>query len=284
MNSFVSSVQCDGPGRALPDARVGALPVLPEAEPRGVHLRAGRLLERTPVLESDVGIGKEGGGHWFGHGRDSSLLRDAGTGRCQTSARGTMAVVERTASITAPLDPPAAGDRQRPDAARDRGGPARRRSRPLVAAPPLEGGQRRLRDRRLRRARRSASTASGTAFVDALGAASVGVLAGATLMQVIWLIARSEAWYVCVDAAGGDCGRRPLYRAAAVGYLGNLLNPNFGLAVRIAELRRTVPDTRAERRRPRRGRDADRRRRDRARGALLVHADRAARASPGGCR
>jgi uncharacterized membrane protein YbhN (UPF0104 family) len=81
-----------------------------------------------------------------------------------------------------------------------------------------------------------------TAFVDAIGAASFWVLAGATLMQVIWLIARSEAWHVCVDAAGGDCGRRPLYRAAAVGYLGNLLNPSFGLAVRIAELRRTVPD------------------------------------------
>ena len=80
------------------------------------------------------------------------------------------------------------------------------------------------------------------AFVDSIGAASFGVLAGATLMQVIWLIARSEAWYVCVDAAGGDCGRRPLYRAAAVGYLGNLLNPSFGLAVRIAELRRTAPD------------------------------------------
>jgi uncharacterized membrane protein YbhN (UPF0104 family) len=81
------------------------------------------------------------------------------------------------------------------------------------------------------------------AFIDSIGAATVSVLAGATLMQVIWLIARSEAWYVCVDAAGGDCGRRPLYRAAAVGYLGNLLNPSFGLAVRIAELRRTAPDT-----------------------------------------
>jgi uncharacterized membrane protein YbhN (UPF0104 family) len=80
------------------------------------------------------------------------------------------------------------------------------------------------------------------AFIDAIGAASFGVLAGATLMQVIWLLARSEAWYVCVDAAGGVCGRRPLYRAAAVGYLGNLLNPSFGLAVRIAELRRTAPD------------------------------------------
>ena len=81
------------------------------------------------------------------------------------------------------------------------------------------------------------------AFIDAIGAASAWVLIGAALMQVIWLLARSEAWYVCVDAAGGDCGRRPLYRAAALGYLGNLLNPSFGLAVRIAELRRTVPDT-----------------------------------------
>src|SRR4029078_13019148 len=74
------------------------------------------------------------------------------------------------------------------------------------------------------------------AFIDAIGAASVWVLIGAALMQVIWLIARSEAWYVCVDAAGGDCGRRPLYRAAALGYLGNLLNPSLGPAVPIAEL------------------------------------------------
>jgi uncharacterized membrane protein YbhN (UPF0104 family) len=68
------------------------------------------------------------------------------------------------------------------------------------------------------------------AFIDALDAASFGVLAASTLMQVIWVIARSEAWYVCVDAAGGDCGRRPLYRADAVGYLGNLLNPSVGVA------------------------------------------------------
>jgi uncharacterized membrane protein YbhN (UPF0104 family) len=81
------------------------------------------------------------------------------------------------------------------------------------------------------------------AFVDALHAASPEVLAVATLMQIIWLLARSEAWYVCVDAAGGYCGRRPLYRAAGVGYLGNLLNANFGLAVRIAELRRTAPES-----------------------------------------
>jgi hypothetical protein len=61
-------------------------------------------------------------------------------------------------------------------------------------------------------------------------------------MHVVWLLARSEAWHVCVDAAGADCGRRPLYRAAAIGYLGNVFNSSFGLAVRIAELRRTAPD------------------------------------------
>lgn len=79
-------------------------------------------------------------------------------------------------------------------------------------------------------------------FVEAIETASFGVLLGAAVMQLIWLISRSEAWYVCVDAAGAECGRRPLYRAAAIGYLGNLFNPSFGLAVRIAELRRTSPD------------------------------------------
>lgn len=78
-------------------------------------------------------------------------------------------------------------------------------------------------------------------FAESLGAASASVLAGAVALQIAWLVARSEAWYVCVVAAGGSTGRRPLYRAAAIGYLGNLLNSSFGLAVRIAELRRTAP-------------------------------------------
>jgi uncharacterized membrane protein YbhN (UPF0104 family) len=80
------------------------------------------------------------------------------------------------------------------------------------------------------------------AFVDAVNSASIPLLAAAVAMHVGWLLARSEAWHVCVDAAGADCGRRPLYRAAAIGYLGNVFNSSFGLAVRIAELRRTAPD------------------------------------------
>jgi uncharacterized membrane protein YbhN (UPF0104 family) len=79
------------------------------------------------------------------------------------------------------------------------------------------------------------------AFVSSLGDASVWTLAAAIGLQCIWLVARSEAWHVCVGAAGGEVERRRLYRAAAVGYLGNLFNSSFGLGVRIAALRRSAP-------------------------------------------
>ena len=78
-------------------------------------------------------------------------------------------------------------------------------------------------------------------FGAAFGSASLLILGAAILLQVIWLVARSEAWHVCVDAAGGTVTRRRLYRAASLGYLGNLFNSNFGLAVRIAALRRSAP-------------------------------------------
>lgn len=78
-------------------------------------------------------------------------------------------------------------------------------------------------------------------FVAAFGSASPQVLGAAIALQVVWLVARSEAWHVCVGAAGGNVSRRRLYRAASVGYLGNLFNSNFGLGVRIAALRRSAP-------------------------------------------
>jgi hypothetical protein len=80
-------------------------------------------------------------------------------------------------------------------------------------------------------------------FAAALGDASVWILAGAAALQVLWLISRSEAWHVCVGAAGGAVDRRRLYRASAVGYLGNLFNSHFGMGVRIAALRRSAPET-----------------------------------------
>jgi uncharacterized membrane protein YbhN (UPF0104 family) len=78
-------------------------------------------------------------------------------------------------------------------------------------------------------------------FAAALGSASWWILAAAVGLQLIWLVARSEAWHVCIGAAGGRVCRRRIYRAAAVGYLGNVFNANFGLGVRIAALRRSAP-------------------------------------------
>ncbi|MEA2167445.1 MAG: hypothetical protein QOF76_745 [Solirubrobacteraceae bacterium] len=79
-------------------------------------------------------------------------------------------------------------------------------------------------------------------FTDAFSSASALTLTAAIGTQVIWLLARSEAWHVCVEAAGGQVDRRRLYRAAAVGYLGNLFNSSVGLGVRIAALRRSAPE------------------------------------------
>src|SRR3954465_10013143 len=55
-------------------------------------------------------------------------------------------------------------------------------------------------------------------FVAALHAAPLSVLLGAAALQLVALVARSGAWWVCVDAAGGTVGRRPLFRAASMGY------------------------------------------------------------------
>jgi uncharacterized membrane protein YbhN (UPF0104 family) len=81
----------------------------------------------------------------------------------------------------------------------------------------------------------------GHDFIVALGSAPIWVLGAAVALHVLWLLVRSEAWNVCIDAAGGHVGRRQLFRASSVGYLGNIFNGQFGLAVRIAALRRSAP-------------------------------------------
>ena len=78
-------------------------------------------------------------------------------------------------------------------------------------------------------------------FVESLQQAPIWILGIAVVLHVCWLIARSEAWSVCINAAGGSVSRRRLYRASSVGYVGNIFNGHFGLAVRIAALRRTAP-------------------------------------------
>jgi hypothetical protein len=79
-------------------------------------------------------------------------------------------------------------------------------------------------------------------FATALGAAPVWILIAATALQLLALVSRTEAWRVCVVAAGGTVGRRCLFRAASLGYVGSQLNSQVGTAARIAALRRAAPD------------------------------------------
>jgi uncharacterized membrane protein YbhN (UPF0104 family) len=79
-------------------------------------------------------------------------------------------------------------------------------------------------------------------FVTAVHAAPAGILVAAAALQLVALLARSGAWWICVDAAGGHVARRPLFRAASMGYLGSQLNSQLGAAARIAALRRAAPD------------------------------------------
>jgi uncharacterized membrane protein YbhN (UPF0104 family) len=80
-------------------------------------------------------------------------------------------------------------------------------------------------------------------FTAALHAAPILVLAFAAILQIIALLARTEAWYACVCAAGGTAGRRLLFRAAGVGYLASVLNGSLGVAARITSLRRSARDS-----------------------------------------
>jgi hypothetical protein len=81
----------------------------------------------------------------------------------------------------------------------------------------------------------------GHDFIVALGSAPFWVLGIAVALHVVWLFARSEAWAVSIDAAGGTVNRRRLFHASSLGYLGNIFNGQFGLAVRIGALRRSAP-------------------------------------------
>src|SRR3712207_6414123 len=50
-------------------------------------------------------------------------------------------------------------------------------------------------------------------FAAALSAAAAWVLAVTALLQIVALVARSEAWHLTIEAAGGNVDRRVLYRA-----------------------------------------------------------------------
>ena len=79
-------------------------------------------------------------------------------------------------------------------------------------------------------------------FEASIHAAPTWTLATLVLLQIVALLARTEAWHVCVRATGATVGRRRLFRAAGVGYLASVINGSLGLAARIASLRRAAPE------------------------------------------
>jgi uncharacterized membrane protein YbhN (UPF0104 family) len=79
-------------------------------------------------------------------------------------------------------------------------------------------------------------------FVAALSDAGPAVLAVTVLLQIVALLARSEAWHLTIGAAGGTVDRRVLYRASSMQVLGSVLNGQLGVAARIAALRHSSPD------------------------------------------
>lgn len=70
----------------------------------------------------------------------------------------------------------------------------------------------------------------------------MGVLAVTVLLQIVALLARSEAWHLTIGAAGGTVARRVLFRASSMQVLGGLINGHLGVAARIAALRRSSPE------------------------------------------
>ena len=83
----------------------------------------------------------------------------------------------------------------------------------------------------------------GAQFSAALGTAPIALLALSVLLQIVALLTRTEAWTICVRAAGGTVSRRVLFRSAAFGCLASIVNGSVGMAVRIASVRRAAPQT-----------------------------------------
>jgi hypothetical protein len=79
-------------------------------------------------------------------------------------------------------------------------------------------------------------------FTAALHTAPLGLLGFAAGLQLLALLARTEAWHVCVRATGATVGRRCLYRAASVGSVTSVANGQLSVAARIAVLRRSSPE------------------------------------------
>lgn len=80
-------------------------------------------------------------------------------------------------------------------------------------------------------------------FSAAVRTAPIILVVFSVLLQIGALLARTEAWTICVRAAGGTVSRRVLFRSAAFGCLASIVNGSVGMAVRIASVRRVAPQT-----------------------------------------
>lgn len=78
-------------------------------------------------------------------------------------------------------------------------------------------------------------------FFHALEAAPIWLLGSAVVLQLVALLARSEAWLLCVGAAGATVPRRGVFRASGIGGLVGIVNGPAGVAARIGTLRRSAP-------------------------------------------
>ena len=79
-------------------------------------------------------------------------------------------------------------------------------------------------------------------FAEALSEAPLWLLGFTSLLQIVALLARTEAWHLTIEAAGGTVARRVLYRASSMQVLGGVINGHLGVAARIAALRRSSPE------------------------------------------
>ena len=83
----------------------------------------------------------------------------------------------------------------------------------------------------------------GSQFSAALRTAPLTLVGLSVLLQIGALLTRTEAWAICVRAAGGTVGRRVLFRSAAFGCVASIVNGSVGMAVRIASVRGAAPLT-----------------------------------------
>ena len=77
----------------------------------------------------------------------------------------------------------------------------------------------------------------------AVGLVSVTTFAGLTALQIVAYVLRTQAFSICIQAAGARTPPEPLHGASAATFLANGLVPTYiGVWVRVAMLRRLAPE------------------------------------------